>query len=140
MTQYYIVWNADRSEGFITDTATDANTAKTGKHVGIAASALAERFYELYDDDAPKLTVQPVIIHKPLSKNAEKLLKRIREGAWYKAHGNTPPPVAMQELINHGLVFITGSVEVISSRYVANGHTPFLMDRAPGAPRNPDID
>jgi len=45
----FIVWNANKTEGFVTDDRTDANEAMTGEH-GVMGCPLAERFYELYGE------------------------------------------------------------------------------------------
>lgn len=55
MKTYYITWNEDRSEGFITDDRGDAVTARTGKkrrHRGYtSASTAAMAFFDTYGDD-----------------------------------------------------------------------------------------
>jgi hypothetical protein len=49
MKQYYIVWNADRTEGCITDDADDAlAVARDG---GTCSAGLA--FWEIYGEDGP---------------------------------------------------------------------------------------
>ena len=138
MPQYFIVWNADRTEGFITDSADDASKAAGRMHPGGIESTLGAAFRDCYADNG-KPEVQPAIINKPLSKAAEKLLKRIQDGAWYRPHEKNTPK-AMQELIEHKLVFVMGRVVTLEAAYVAQGHTPFVMDKPPGAPSASDID
>lgn len=47
--KYYIVWNAPKSEGFITNDYADALTAATGESTGFD-SALALEFFESYGE------------------------------------------------------------------------------------------
>ena len=56
MAKKYIVWNEDRSEGFVTDDRRDAETARKGKkhrrstgQIGYSTLALA--FFEAYGED-----------------------------------------------------------------------------------------
>lgn len=126
---YFIVWNADRSEGFITDDQNDAIAAAGNRRIN-GESALGADFRDHYDGQ--KRTFQYVTIHPELSDRAKKLLRRIQEGRWYKAHADDTPK-AMQELLDQGLVFVTGRVECVSAAYVAHGHQRFHMDEAPGA-------
>jgi hypothetical protein len=131
MTQYHIVWNANRSEGFITDDYDDAIQAAYGRQHGHSSSTLGMEFRECYDDGP--IHLQTVEIHPPLSKRAEKLLERIRQGYFYRAYANDTPK-AMQELLDHGLIRIGGRVQTTVAAYVALNHRPFVMDEAPGAP------
>lgn len=60
MVKRYIVWNADRSEGFVTEDKNDALTAQRGKKRRrspgiIGASALALEFFNLYGEDKPEI-------------------------------------------------------------------------------------
>jgi hypothetical protein len=50
MSKFYIVWNAKRNEGFITDDLKDAKQALRGKFSN-NSSALGEAFCSCYDDD-----------------------------------------------------------------------------------------
>lgn len=56
MTTYYIAWNEARSEGFVTDSKEDAQSARTGKrrrrHGYSSISTVAEAFHDAYDGDA----------------------------------------------------------------------------------------
>lgn len=60
--QYWIVWNADRSEGFVTASKEDAETAFNGDHVA-SCSIAAIAFYEAndHDDDnfIERVTISP---------------------------------------------------------------------------------
>lgn len=55
---YWIVWNENRSEGFITDDENDAKTAMTGKPNRSrgypCSSSVGLAFYEAYEDDKLK--------------------------------------------------------------------------------------
>jgi len=62
----YIVWNASRNEGviFVEDSEDpgpgarrDARQASTGQH-GVVGSALAEHFFEAYEDDEDRPIVE----------------------------------------------------------------------------------
>lgn len=44
---FYVVWNADRSEGFLTDDAFDAEQVLNGECNSVAGHA----FWEAYGDD-----------------------------------------------------------------------------------------
>ncbi len=56
MTKYYIAWNEDRSEGFITDDPNDAGFARGDTAAWLHESALAEEFFNLYgEDDLPEV-------------------------------------------------------------------------------------
>lgn len=127
MTQYHIVWNADRSEGFITNDENDAIAAAGNRRVN-GESALGADFRDHYDDQ--KRAIQAVTIHPELSIRAQTLLARIERGHWYKPHTDKVPK-AMQELIDHGLVRVAMRVESVAAAYVSLDHTPGLMDRAP---------
>ena len=70
---------------------------------------------------------------KPLSKRAQELLARLRQGRFYKV-GASDTPRAMAELEESGLVGKMGRAEVISLCYVHKDHTPFVPDRAPDEP------
>lgn len=127
---YFIVWNADRTEGFITDDQNDALTAAGNRQVNYE-STLGATFREQYEDQ--KRTVQPVTIHPELSARAKALLTRVERGDFYTTQSDRTPK-AMQELIDHGLVGTMGRVVELKRCYVALGHTPFVMDKAPGEP------
>lgn len=62
--EYFIVWNAAKSEGFITDDEADAKSAKTGKSnytLGYPSQSTAgAAFHETYKDD--KLSIQKVTL------------------------------------------------------------------------------
>ena len=128
MSEYRIVWNVNRTEGFITDERADAIAAAGNRQVQYESTIGAE-FREQYEDQ--KRAIQTVEIHPELSARAVKLLARIKRGDFYSTEANNTPK-AMQELIDHGLVGTMGRVEVIRRCYVAQGHTPFVMDKAPG--------
>lgn len=53
--EYFILWNVDKSEGFITDNAADIKSARTGKphrELGYSSqSSLGAEFYELYGEE-----------------------------------------------------------------------------------------
>jgi len=55
MAKYFIVWNADKSEGFITTDEDDACSALTGEpHMGLGyptQSTLGEAFFENYGEE-----------------------------------------------------------------------------------------
>jgi hypothetical protein len=63
-TEYFICWNEDKTEGFVTTDKDDAKSAKTGKphrKLGYTSiSTAAEAFYNTYCDDA--LTVEAVTV------------------------------------------------------------------------------
>lgn len=61
MKTYYIVWNQDKSEGFITDDYSDAIACSTGYFDNIS-STIGSEFHDLYapDDDEPPLIMQTV--------------------------------------------------------------------------------
>jgi hypothetical protein len=63
--KYWIVWNADRSEGFITDDRAAALNAdqNTGEYVErtIGVSALGEAFSEYYREDDEAIHFAPEI-------------------------------------------------------------------------------
>jgi hypothetical protein len=52
---YFILWNADRSEGFITDSSADAASAVSGEphwDEGYPSqSSMGEAFYNFYGED-----------------------------------------------------------------------------------------
>lgn len=50
MATYYIVWNEDRSEGFITDDESDAKQVASGRFRNPYTSA-GEAFRECYEGD-----------------------------------------------------------------------------------------
>lgn len=62
MKKYFIVWNAGKSEGFITDMEADAKSTKSGRphrELGYSSQSTAgAAFHEAYEDD--KLTIQEV--------------------------------------------------------------------------------
>lgn len=68
-----------------------------------------------------------------LSTRAQRLLERLREGAFYQTFGSRVP-ATMQELIDAGLVSTAGRVSQIVSCYVpSTGYTPYqpeVFDRA----------
>lgn len=70
-----------------------------------------------------------------MTKRAEKLLARIRRGAWYPAFDKSTPQ-AMQELLDGGLVVTAGRVAVVRSCYVPVGFVPAVREVFPtdGAP------
>lgn len=63
--RYFIVWNTDRSEGFVTDDHADAVSATTGSSnytLGYPSQSTAgAAFHETYEDDSP-LELQEVEI------------------------------------------------------------------------------
>ncbi len=64
-----------------------------------------------------------------LSKNAEKLLARVKEGRWYMAY-EPGVPKAMKELEDAGLVRIVGRPMVIAAAYVpAKGYVPYRGEK-----------
>jgi len=128
MPQYHIVWNADRTEGFITDSRDDATVAASNKRP-FMTSTLGAEFQSIYEDQ--KRTIQTVDIHPELSARAVKLLDRIKRGEFYPTDAKDTPK-AMQELLDYGLVGTMGRVESLRQCYVAQGHTPFVTDKAPG--------
>jgi len=130
VSDYFIVWNANRSEGFVTNDERDALKAAGKMAVMGIESTIGREFRETYDDD--KLMVQRIDIKPELSARARKLLERVRRGDWYSTE--RPAPKAMQELIDNGLVKTTGRVKVIERAYVAIDHQGFIMDRAPDEP------
>lgn len=64
MAKYFIVWNADKSEGFITNDEADATSALTGKAnlaLGYPSqSALGSEFYANYGEEGDCPPVQEV--------------------------------------------------------------------------------
>lgn len=52
-----------------------------------------------------------------LSKRAEKLYARLKEGRWYRAYANDTP-AAMKELVDAGLVQIAARVNVSEACFV----------------------
>lgn len=75
-----------------------------------------------------------------LSKRAQNLLRRIKEGRFYPTHHpNTPK--AMQELIDAKLVVTCGRVEVVRRCYVpAKGYRPYKPEVLPIDRRTGDYD
>ena len=52
MRKFYIAWNNDQTEGFVTDSPEDALVAASGESKGLASfSSLGEAFREVYDED-----------------------------------------------------------------------------------------
>lgn len=66
-TQYYIVWNAGKTEGFVTDDEADARSTLTGRPnytLGYPSTSTAgAAFRETYEDD--DLTLEEVRIVVP---------------------------------------------------------------------------
>jgi len=67
--QYHIVWNAQKTEGYITDNEDDATYASSGMVCGVGASTIAEAMREAYaqdedsfDDTEEELPTQTVTI------------------------------------------------------------------------------
>ena len=60
---------------------------------------------------------------KPLSKRAQKMLERLRKGAWYTWDPRKTPK-AMQELAEAGLVDTRGRVASIVRCWVPVGYKP----------------
>lgn len=64
MKQYWIVWNKDRTEGYITTRKADTLTAKRNKpnceNGYPSRSVLATGFFEAYGDEPKSVTVQEV--------------------------------------------------------------------------------
>lgn len=60
--KYFIVWNATRSEGFITDDEDDAHYTSTGISNSFGITTVGEAFRESYadDEDGEELEVQEV--------------------------------------------------------------------------------
>lgn len=50
MSEYYIVWNEDKTEGFVTDSLNDAKQVQSGKFRGAYTSA-GSAFHETYDSE-----------------------------------------------------------------------------------------
>lgn len=48
MKTIYIVWNENKSEGFVTDDKDDAKYCSTGKETGFGIPTIAEAFRECY--------------------------------------------------------------------------------------------
>lgn len=67
---------------------------------------------------------------KPLSKAAQKMLTRLRQGAWYPWEPNKIPK-AMQELIDAGLVGSCGRVKSIIRCWVPIGFQPAKQEVYP---------
>jgi hypothetical protein len=67
---------------------------------------------------------------KPLSKNAQKLLARVRAGAWYEAYSEKTPK-AMQELIDAELVGMCGRIRQMVLCYVPVGYIPPVEEKYP---------
>lgn len=66
---------------------------------------------------------------KQLSKQAEKLLERVKQGRFYRPYGDRLPK-AMAELEKAGLVTTTGRVVVIELAYVpTQGYTPYVKEK-----------
>ena len=64
-----------------------------------------------------------------LSKNAAKLLARLKEGRFYTAFEKSEPK-SMQELVDAGLVTICGRVTQIVSCYVpTEDYTPYVPEK-----------
>lgn len=57
---YYIAWNADKSEGFITDIKRDAKEAVDGKRRAPYSATLGLAFRECYDEGAELQAVRLV--------------------------------------------------------------------------------
>lgn len=60
---YFIVWNAGRTEGFVTDDEDDATEASSGRQ-GNVTSTLGEAFFEAYGGSGP-LSVQALNLTPP---------------------------------------------------------------------------
>lgn len=64
MPNYFIVWNADKSEGFITDSKADAESAISGRAnyaLGFPSqSTLGEHFYSTYGEEGGLPDIQEV--------------------------------------------------------------------------------
>lgn len=61
--RYHIVWNQRKTEGFITNDATDARAVSDGSWSGVN-STVGEAFREAYadDDNGEELPMQEVVI------------------------------------------------------------------------------
>lgn len=67
-----------------------------------------------------------------LSKRAEKMLRRVQAGEFYKLENYHNSP-AMRELLDAGLVTTTGRVVIIEACFVpAVGYTPFTQEKFDG--------
>ena len=75
---------------------------------------------------------------KPLSKRAEKMLERMRRGAFYTVEEYRCSPV-MAELVRAGLVDRMGRVETIVACFVPAGSTPGTCERIAGLHDTPSL-
>ena len=71
MAKRYIVWNADRTEGFVTDLKEDAIHAHTGKRPRGRphSSSLALNFHEYYGEDMPLPPIDEIEISDNVQEN-----------------------------------------------------------------------